>query len=170
MADRSDSAGRRRRLLVVRHGEANCQQFGRTGAERAKSLASVRTLQFLVPEGYLAGGRSSARPAAFRLHVGQRGAKFTRSLGRLALYWPATEYSMPEPTREESLARIADLGAQAAGRKPVALSFKVSEKGGVSVYGLGRFRHGPFGFGTWCGRRSRGAAVVCCDSRSGEGG
>lgn len=46
---------------------------------------------------------------------------------------------MPEPTREELLARIAELEAQAAGRKPAALSFKVSEKGGVSVYGLGRF-------------------------------
>lgn len=46
---------------------------------------------------------------------------------------------MSEPTKEESLARIAELETQVAGRKPAALSFKVSEKGGVSVYGLGRF-------------------------------
>jgi len=77
---------------------------------------------------------------------------------------------MSEPAREESLAWIAELKAQLGSRKPAALEFKVREKGGVSVYGLGRFRHGLFGFGTWCGRRSRGTAVVCCDSRSGEGG
>lgn len=46
---------------------------------------------------------------------------------------------MPQPTREELLARIAELEAQVAGRKSAALSFKVSEKGGVSLYGLGRF-------------------------------
>lgn len=37
------------------------------------------------------------------------------------------------------LARIAELEAQAAGRKPAGLTFRVSEKGGVSAYGLGRF-------------------------------
>jgi hypothetical protein len=45
---------------------------------------------------------------------------------------------MSEPTKEESMARIAELekqGGAAFGR----LQFKVSEKGGVSVYGLGRF-------------------------------
>jgi hypothetical protein len=37
------------------------------------------------------------------------------------------------------LARIVELEAKVEGRKPVGLTFKVSEKGGVSVYGLGRF-------------------------------
>ena len=46
---------------------------------------------------------------------------------------------MSEPTKEELLARIAELEKQAGKRKPGALEFKVSEKGGVSVYGLGRF-------------------------------
>jgi hypothetical protein len=46
---------------------------------------------------------------------------------------------MSEPTREELLARIADLEKQAEKRKARRLEFKVSEKGGVSVYGLGRF-------------------------------
>jgi hypothetical protein len=46
---------------------------------------------------------------------------------------------MPEPTREELLARIAELERQAAQKKAGALSFKVSDKGAVSVYGLGRF-------------------------------
>jgi hypothetical protein len=41
---------------------------------------------------------------------------------------------MPEPTKEELLARIADLERQAAGKKAGTLSFKVSEKGAVSVY------------------------------------
>ena len=46
---------------------------------------------------------------------------------------------MSEPTKEELLARIAELEKQAGKRKPGDLEFKVSEKGGVSVYGLGRF-------------------------------
>ncbi len=46
---------------------------------------------------------------------------------------------MPEPTTEELLARIAELEAQLGARKPPGISFKVSDKGGVSVYGLGRF-------------------------------
>lgn len=46
---------------------------------------------------------------------------------------------MPEESREELLARIAELERQAGGRKRGALEFRVGEKGGVSVYGLGRF-------------------------------
>jgi hypothetical protein len=44
-----------------------------------------------------------------------------------------------EPTKEELLKRIAELEQQAQGRKPTTLEFRVSDKGGVSVYGLGRF-------------------------------
>ena len=46
---------------------------------------------------------------------------------------------MSEPTKEELLARIAELEKRAEGRKKGALEFRVGEKGGVSVYGLGRF-------------------------------
>ncbi len=46
---------------------------------------------------------------------------------------------MPEPTKEELLARIAELEKQASGRPRGSLEFRVGEKGGVSVYGLGRF-------------------------------
>lgn len=46
---------------------------------------------------------------------------------------------MSEPTREELLAKIAELEKKAEGRKRGALEFRVGEKGGVSVYGLGRF-------------------------------
>jgi hypothetical protein len=46
---------------------------------------------------------------------------------------------MPEPTAEELKARIAELEQKLASRKPRSLEFRVSEKGGVSVYGLGRF-------------------------------
>lgn len=46
---------------------------------------------------------------------------------------------MSEPTKEELLARIAELEKQSGGRKKGALEFRVGEKGGVSVYGLGRF-------------------------------
>jgi hypothetical protein len=46
---------------------------------------------------------------------------------------------MPEPTKEELLARIAELEKQQGTRKRGSLEFRVGEKGGVSVYGLGRF-------------------------------
>ena len=44
-----------------------------------------------------------------------------------------------EPTKEELLARIAELEAQSGSRKRGSIEFRVGEKGGVSVYGLGRF-------------------------------
>lgn len=46
---------------------------------------------------------------------------------------------MAEPTREELEARIAELEKQVSGRKTGRMEYRVSEKGGVSVYGLGRF-------------------------------
>jgi hypothetical protein len=46
---------------------------------------------------------------------------------------------MSEPSYDELRAKVAELEKQAQGRKRGALDFKVSEKGGVSVYGLGRF-------------------------------
>jgi hypothetical protein len=46
---------------------------------------------------------------------------------------------MTEPSKEELLARIAELEKQAGSKKQGSLEFKVGEKGGVSVYGLGRF-------------------------------
>jgi hypothetical protein len=49
------------------------------------------------------------------------------------------EAGMVEPTKEELLARIAELEQQVGAKRAGRLEFKVSEKGGVSVYGLGRF-------------------------------
>jgi hypothetical protein len=46
---------------------------------------------------------------------------------------------MAEPTYEELKARLAELEKKGAGRRSGELEFKVGEKGGVSVYGLGRF-------------------------------
>jgi hypothetical protein len=46
---------------------------------------------------------------------------------------------MSEPTKEELLARIAELEKRAEGKKSGKLEFRIGEKGGVSVYGLGRF-------------------------------
>jgi hypothetical protein len=46
---------------------------------------------------------------------------------------------MSEPTKEELLARIAELEKQSGTRAKGSLEFRVGEKGGVSVYGLGRF-------------------------------
>jgi hypothetical protein len=44
---------------------------------------------------------------------------------------------MAEPTYDELKARLAEL--EKKGRRTGELDFKVGEKGGVSVYGLGRF-------------------------------
>jgi len=46
---------------------------------------------------------------------------------------------LSEPTKEELLDRIAELEKRAEANKSGQLELKVGEKGGVSVYGLGRF-------------------------------
>jgi hypothetical protein len=46
---------------------------------------------------------------------------------------------MSEPTYEELKARLEELEKQVETRKRGTMEFRVSEKGGVSVYGLGRF-------------------------------
>jgi len=46
---------------------------------------------------------------------------------------------MAEPSYEELKARLAELEKQGTNRRTGELDFKVGEKGGVSVYGLGRF-------------------------------
>lgn len=46
---------------------------------------------------------------------------------------------MAEPTYEELKARLAELEKTQGTRRTGSLEFRVGEKGGVSVYGLGRF-------------------------------
>ena len=46
---------------------------------------------------------------------------------------------MADPSYDELKKRVAELEKQTEGRKPGELEFRVGEKGGVSVYGLGRF-------------------------------
>ncbi|MGO9641228.1 MAG: hypothetical protein ACLP1Y_07995 [Candidatus Acidiferrales bacterium] len=46
---------------------------------------------------------------------------------------------MADPSYEELKARVAELESHATGRRSGELEFRVGEKGGVSVYGLGRF-------------------------------
>jgi hypothetical protein len=46
---------------------------------------------------------------------------------------------MAEPTYEELKAKVAELEKKGSGRRTGALEYRVGEKGGVSVYGLGRF-------------------------------
>ena len=46
---------------------------------------------------------------------------------------------MAEPTYDELKARLAELEKKGSGRRTGQLDFRVGEKGGVSVYGLGRF-------------------------------
>jgi len=46
---------------------------------------------------------------------------------------------MSELSYEELKARLAQLEKQVEGKRSGRMEFRVSEKGGVSVYGLGRF-------------------------------
>jgi hypothetical protein len=46
---------------------------------------------------------------------------------------------MSEPTYDELKAQLAALQKQSGQRRSGTLDFRVGEKGGVSVYGLGRF-------------------------------
>jgi len=46
---------------------------------------------------------------------------------------------MSEPTYEELKAKVAELEKQQARKRSGPLEFRVSEKGAVSVYGMGRF-------------------------------
>jgi hypothetical protein len=46
---------------------------------------------------------------------------------------------MANPTYDELIARIAELEAGKRTGKAPSLSFKVAEKGGISMYGTGRF-------------------------------
>mgnify|MGYP005813689423 CR=1 FL=1 len=46
---------------------------------------------------------------------------------------------MSEPTYDELKAQLAELQKQVTGKRSGNLDFRVSEKGAVSVYGLGRF-------------------------------
>lgn len=46
---------------------------------------------------------------------------------------------MAEPSYDELKARLAEMEKQSGGRRTGELEFRVGEKGGVSVYGLGRF-------------------------------
>ena len=50
-----------------------------------------------------------------------------------------SEGKMSEPTYEELKAKLAELEKQQGTRRTGSLEFRVGEKGGVSVYGLGRF-------------------------------
>jgi len=66
----------------------------------------------------------------------------TRIWGRIKTECSVDErrkHPMLEPTKEELLARIAELEKQSVAKKSEKLEIKVGEKGGVSVYGLGRF-------------------------------
>jgi hypothetical protein len=52
---------------------------------------------------------------------------------------PVEVRAMSEPSYDELKAKLAELEKQVQGGKRGNLNYKVSEKGGVSVYGLGRF-------------------------------
>jgi hypothetical protein len=55
------------------------------------------------------------------------------------LWQSAEDRLMSEPSYEELKAQLAELQKQTGAKRSGALDFRVGEKGGVSVYGLGRF-------------------------------
>ena len=57
-----------------------------------------------------------------------------------SIHFPKERGNMAEPTYEELKAKLAQLEKEVETKKRSGdLIFKVGEKGGVSVYGLGRF-------------------------------
>ncbi len=46
---------------------------------------------------------------------------------------------MKQPSYDELAQRVAKLEKQLERRRPAGISFRVADKGGVSVYGLGRY-------------------------------
>jgi hypothetical protein len=48
-------------------------------------------------------------------------------------------HPMAEATKEDLMAKIAELEKKLKSKESGKLEFKVGDKGGVSVYGLGRF-------------------------------
>jgi hypothetical protein len=48
-------------------------------------------------------------------------------------------HPMADPSKEDLMARIAELEKKLGAKQSGKLEFKVGDKGGVSVYGLGRF-------------------------------
>ena len=73
--------------------------------------------------------------------VRDKTGRIRREIPGLGVSWRDKEEAkiMSEPSKDELLARIAELEKQAGSRKKGSLEFRVGEKGGVSVYGLGRF-------------------------------
>jgi hypothetical protein len=68
--------------------------------------------------------------------IGSTPGRSPTIMGRTSLF----EVFMAEPSYEELKARLQDLEKQVETKKRSgAMEFRVSEKGGVSVYGLGRF-------------------------------
>jgi|SRR5215470_16929255 len=139
-----------RRLPVPHFGRRLFHRRARNHDERATpwNLTPLETRYSLRQR--LTGGnaRRDSRAFAENLQILQRlvlhpsgslppVVSFFRGIS-LADYYGGADY-MAEQTKEELLARIAELEKQAGGRRKGSLEFRVGEKGGVSVYGLGRF-------------------------------
>jgi hypothetical protein len=70
---------------------------------------------------------------------GEKKERLQQALIRVARKISPERIPMPESSKEELMARVAELEKQVGSKKPGSLEFKVSEKGGVSVYGWGDY-------------------------------
>jgi fructose-1-phosphate kinase PfkB-like protein len=89
-------------------------------------------------EGIADAGVKANRSTAI---AGGEGSKFAKGMVDfgLTLAWTAHRGGFMEETMEQKLARLEAENQALKGRRSGNLSLKVSEKGGLSVYGLGRF-------------------------------
>src|SRR6266536_2748582 len=114
-------------VILSRFGGVRVFGLGRNG--------QTASFQFLVSSfkwrNWYSSPAGHATAASWNVHSPPPGATL------VAL--TKTEEQMAEPTYEELKARLAELESSKEAKRSGALSFKVSDKGGASVYGLGRF-------------------------------
>ena len=110
---------------------------GRHWSKRSRKLEERlrRVVQSSEEESLNAGenGEESDAEDLSGVDKGESASVMTGSISRRA------GGELAEPTYEELKARVAELEKLAVRRRFGELEFKIGEKGGVSVYGLGRF-------------------------------
>jgi len=119
----------------------SCKAYGLTDAQTSQVLSLMDTgIPFGDAALLVKAGTPPPRPPPNNVSRSVSPDKQARQIARKAerqvTKQPATA---TDDGRDELLKRIQELEALVAARKASALSLKVSEKGGLSVYGLGRW-------------------------------
>jgi hypothetical protein len=88
---------------------------------------------------FLSPGFSTPPGGSLSLSAGEFEFSAFACKNRCSPYPKFVRPGMPEPSYEELKTRLAELEKQQGTRRTGSLEFRVGEKGGISVYGLGRF-------------------------------